>query len=361
MSNEVKYDDLVEVKVDQYVDLATGSRTTVMAGEDPNKINEEDLYKFTSDTDKIIASEYDKVAENVITEKEDIYAGITKAFVGDIDDESLKVAYDIIIRLEKGEKFSVYNQLTPKLKIYFDRLAGPVNKELKRSMTTAFFKEIINDIRDDKAIDAIGEYKNKSVKNILEEHRKDVYENYFEKQKEVMVDPYLGLSEELTTIDIEDAAEKSKVAKNIAEMYQDSYNLTGFKEWVNNNLGRVKYNDIIYKKADRELDMFNDKYRENTKFNMINIKTVIPVLLRYIPGSNEYDIYGLLLAFIKYSDVLERRVGELIAYVFKFYFVSNIVVCNEIYTESDIKFREDFFNNITDIIETIRNVNKKEG
>ena len=269
----------------------------------------------------------------------------------DLDEKDTFIVFNIMQRMQKGEKFSVYNAMPDKIKgLVGAAMAAnniPVTMENRNIVARALIDDMLNDIKtDDEFIEL-----NDALKELAE--IPSVIDFHAENYKEVM------------EVKIPEAAEKCKEEKPevykslmaIVDAWHDTYTFRRQNELLDSSESArnsvTKRIDEVYKNFTRD---FNFK-AEKSKYIINDINLVFRALKAYFGDKYKDEIYkSFVCLFIRVSINLDFNKPEEISFIY--YSIKNIISLEFVNKDKVLDFNKELTSNIETFLDRIKELDQ---
>lgn len=264
----------------------------------------------------------------------------------DLSDEEVIAMAQILSRLQKGENFSIYNAMPPKMQnLVGSAMASngiPSTMENRNIIAKSLIEDLLNDIKNDASFVEFNEALQEIAKipSLMDFHAENCLETMEKKVPEA--------AEKLKETNPDVAA--SLLA--VTESWKDSYNFFAQYKLLDNSertRNRVTKDIENYNRFVRD---FNYKSEKST-YIINDVDQITQVLCRIMPERDIDHIKAFTILFIKACDAYypDRNIPAHVAYVY--YSIKNIAALDFIEIDSALEFNQTLLANINKLLDYI--------
>ena len=321
--------------------------STVIVSSKDGSVNMTDGPKFDTElsASEINAEDHNKVELDYTAETKDRFADIG------FNEEEARQLFEVVMRVNSGEKFSVYNALPEKAKEMINKSAANVTQSndirTRNLIATEFINYFISEMKIDQEFADLQttiakELEMPSIVDLYSDHINDVFNKLIEKA-DLIKDQYPDKAEKLYTI---------------AEEFKKASSFSALKEYLQTSeraRNRIRKDN---KNIKRLCEDFNYKY-EKSKFSITDIKLTIDILERKFADDENItkdDIESLVALICKYTKTMTP--SKLEEHAFMYYTITAITSLDyiDIGNVNTSEYSRSVYNSIKDILVAIHEI-----
>lgn len=320
-------DDLQPMTANVEIDPNTGINRVVSDSKVETNVNATDI--------NTIDKSY--LPESMVTDEESI-----KEFKGTYGGSTEDIQKIMRLMYEYDHKITttgLYNKLPPTFKILCSE-AGATNLSMLNKVAKEFIESLIHEYKFNKEFNKEFIDLQESINNEMKKMNiGNAFLDYTDEQMK-------GIDQLIEAY--KDNPEKLQKLKDIKEPYLDAISFSRLKE----NIGKVK--GVKGKNYEREMNSFNYKYRNNTKFNfsITDVKTVGVSLKRHLDLEKytEDDIMKFVVYFCRLC--LNYNPDNIREHVFMYYTIRTINLLDIL--DNTSKEYNNILDNVKEVIDKLK-------
>ncbi len=331
--------EVSDVMVNEETGLITnepGTLSSVKIAEDSGDIVKNIMKQGTKEITELPSE--DKITK----ELKDVY---------DMDDKDILLMIQLLQRIQKGEKFSIYNSLPDKIK----NLVGiamasnniPGTMENRNIVARALIDDILNDIKNDESFIEF----NQALQEIAE--IPSIIDFHSENYREIMEKNIVEIAEKCK----ETKPEISQSLFAISDAWKDTYTFVRQHAFLDNSESArnsvTKNIDEKYKNMTRD---FNFK-AEKSKYVINDVTIMTRALNKFFEDEYSESIYkAFVCLFITNCNSLDFNKPDEIAFIY--YTIKNVIALEFVNKDKMLEFNEELVANIKKLLDRIVELDK---